>query len=371
MNKNVTPKYPRVFLAASWLIVATIIVLILTNAASLLIPLVFAILIWYLIKTVEYSLSRIKFKKWHIPRWLRILLTLVIFGFIFNTVAGIITTSVSSIIQIAPQYQANLEKMLFNFEKMLVDLPLGIEIEEVPALTQFIEQINIGVLMQRIARELTGLMSNIGLIFIYLIFLFLEQRYFSNKIKMISGEDQRKQKIDNILSQIDKDIKKYVGVKTLLSFITSVGAWLIMRWVGLDFAEFWALLIFILNFIPHLGSIGATLMPALLALLQFDTLKPFFIILIGVFILQFGIGNLLDPALLGRSLNVSPLVLIFSLLFWGVIWGTAGMFLAVPVTVILMIVFNNFQSTQWIARALSKKGNLKNSPTPNKKVSPK
>ncbi len=367
MNKNKKITNPQILTISAWLVIATIIVAVLSLADSLLIPLFFAILIWYLFNTVVFSLGQIDIKGFTLPRWVRLILTLVIFGFIFNTVAGIIATSVSSIIRVAPQYQANLEKMLAGLETILMDLPYGIEIEEVPALSQMISGINISGLIQSIARELAGLMGNIGLVIIYLIFLFLEQRYFSNKIKMVARRSSRKKMIDNILSQIDRDIKRYVGVKSLLSFITSMGAWILMTWVGLDFAGFWALLIFILNFIPHLGSIGATTMPALLALLQFDTFKPFFIILVGVFVLQFGIGNLLDPALMGKSLNVSPLVIIFSLLFWGSIWGPPGMFLSVPVTVILMIILNNFENTRWVARVLSRDGNLKNLHTSKQK----
>jgi AI-2 transport protein TqsA len=147
--------------------------------------------------------------------------------------------------------------------------------------------------------------------------------------------------------------------------LTSLASWVLMYSVGLDFAAFWALLIFVLNFIPNIGSLVATIFPSLLALIQFDTLTPFLVILIGVGSIQMLVGNVLEPQLMGRSLNVSPLVIILSLVVWSFMWGIPGMFLAVPVTVIVMIVFYNFDSTRWIALLMSQDGRLrKNEETP-------
>lgn len=131
-----------------------------------------------------------------------------------------------------------------------------------------------------------------------------------------------------------------------------------MSLVGLDFAGFWALLIFVLNFIPNIGSLVATILPTLLALVQFDTLVPFMIIGIGVGTTQLIIGNFIEPPLMGRSLNISPLVVLLSLVLWGSMWGIPGMFLCVPITVVLMIILYQFESARWIAVALSKNGNV-------------
>ena len=129
--------------------------------------------------------------------------------------------------------------------------------------------------------------------------------------------------------------------------------------VGVDFAAFWAFTIFLLNFIPTIGSIIATLFPALLALIQFDTFAQFFIVLVGVGSIQVIVGNFLEPKLMGNTLNVSPFIVMMSLTLWGSIWGIAGMFLSVPITVILLIVFAHFEKTRYLAILLSGNGNLK------------
>jgi predicted PurR-regulated permease PerM len=157
-----------------------------------------------------------------------------------------------------------------------------------------------------------------------------------------------------------KDTQTYLGIKTLLSIITATASWVIMKWVGLDFAEFWALLIFFLNFIPNIGAIVATAFPMLLALIQFDNWFPFAVITTGIVSIQFVVGNLIEPRFLSKSLNLSPLVILIALALWGAIWGVLGMFLSVPITVMMMIVFAHFEKTRPIAILLSKDGCIQN-----------
>jgi predicted PurR-regulated permease PerM len=129
-----------------------------------------------------------------------------------------------------------------------------------------------------------------------------------------------------------------------------------MRFVGLDFAEFWALLIFFLNYIPNLGAIVATAFPSVLALIQFQSWWPFLEVSMGIVAVQFVVGNFLEPKLLGQSLNLSPFVILFALGLWGSIWGILGMFLSVPITVMMMIVFAHFDATRPVAVLLSQNG---------------
>ncbi|MEM7037311.1 MAG: AI-2E family transporter, partial [Bacteroidota bacterium] len=126
--------------------------------------------------------------------------------------------------------------------------------------------------------------------------------------------------------------------------------------VGLDFAIFWAFLIFLLNFIPTFGSLAATIFPVVFSILQFDTWTPVIILLVGILATQMIIGNFLEPKLLGNRLNISSLVVLISLSVWGTIWGVIGMILAVPLTVAIMIILSEFESTLPIAIWLSADG---------------
>jgi len=128
--------------------------------------------------------------------------------------------------------------------------------------------------------------------------------------------------------------------------------------IGVDAPLFWAFLIFVLNFIPTIGSLIATAFPTVFAVLQFGELTTGIIVLAVVGAIQLVIGNGVEPKLMGSSLNISPLVVFLTLAIWGVIWGISGMLLSVPITVILMIIMSEFPGSRPLAILLSQKGTL-------------
>jgi predicted PurR-regulated permease PerM len=128
--------------------------------------------------------------------------------------------------------------------------------------------------------------------------------------------------------------------------------------MGVDSPFFWALLMFLLNYIPTIGSLIATLFPAVFSLMQFGEYTPFLIILVGLGIIEWIIGNVIEPKLMGNSLNLSPLVTILALIVWGQIWGITGMLLSTPITVVMVIVFSQFEQTRSVAIMLSQNGDI-------------
>jgi predicted PurR-regulated permease PerM len=162
-----------------------------------------------------------------------------------------------------------------------------------------------------------------------------------------------------LIEKINIDIKTYINIKTLTSLITALLSFIVMKIAGVHFAEFWALLIFLLNFIPTIGSIMAVIPPSLLSLIQFDnSYTTAILVIIFLISIQFLIGNIIEPKFLGESLNLSPLVIILSLGLWGNIWGIVGMFLCVPLTVIASIILAKFPKTRPIAVFLSSDGRV-------------
>jgi AI-2 transport protein TqsA len=334
-----------------WLVILFVTFYVLVIARDLLIPLVLAVFVWYLIVLLTRQIDRIHIGDWHLPRLLQYLLAgglMVLFIWLF---VRMLTSNVNQVIEAAPAYQANINRLIGDsFNRF--------GFEEPPALMALLSEINIGALLRGMAAALGSLLGNFGLVVVYLIFLFLEQKFFRSKLEAIFPEPQRRSKVQEMLADIDRDVATYIGIKTMVSAMTAIVSWIIMMAIGLDFAGFWAILIFVLNFIPNIGSLLATTLPALLALVQFDSLTPFLIIVIGVGATQVVVGNFLEPNLMSRSLNISPLVVLLSLVIWGSIWGIPGMFLCVPITVVLMIVLYHFDSTRWIALALSKNGKV-------------
>jgi predicted PurR-regulated permease PerM len=343
---------PRLLSTALWVFILTVTYTVLVLGESLLIPLVLTLFIWYMINLIAGLFRRFNVAGWQLPNWLAFGLSGGSILCVIWLVVSMVSNNMANVVQAAPEYQANLTRMLN-------ELMQRFDITEAPDFGQLFGSIDFGTVIQRVATSIGNLLGNAGLILVYLMFLFLEQGHFRRKLAAIAPSDKREQEILGLLEKIDRDIRTYIGIKSLVSALTATVSWVIMKFIGLDFAEFWAVLIFVLNFIPNIGSLAATALPSLLALVQFDTLGPFAAVIIGVGATQLLVGNLLEPSLMGRSLNVSPLVIMLSLVLWGFIWGIPGMFLCVPITVISMIVLYHFDNTRWIALMLSQDGQIK------------
>ena len=188
--------------------------------------------------------------------------------------------------------------------------------------------------------------------------MFAERGWFAAKVMRLFPDPGQAARVEEIIASIAHSVHHYILVKTAVSAVTGVTVYLLLALLGLDFAETLALLSFVLNFIPNIGSIVATLVPTLVALVQFDSWVMVIVVLGSVGALQFVIGNVIDPMLMGRALHLSSFAIVLSLTFWGAIWGIVGMFLAVPIMVIVMIVCSHVPSLRPIAILLSRDGRI-------------
>ena len=177
-----------------------------------------------------------------------------------------------------------------------------------------------------VAASLTSILASGGLILIYLGFLFLEQGHFSKKISALVADPEKEDDVNTIIERIRDDIQKYISIKVFTSSMTGILSYIFLRVMDVDFAGVWGIIIFLLNFIPTVGSIVATIFPALITLAQFDGYTLFLIVLTGIGVIQVCIGNILEPRLMGSSFNLSPIVILLNLALWGYIWDIPGMF---------------------------------------------
>jgi AI-2 transport protein TqsA len=342
----------RLLVATLWFIIIFITGYLLAIAQTLLIPLVLALFLWYLVNMLAGQFGRLRLGNWRPPHWLQFMLSGFVLLLAVIVVINIITSSISALVAAAPGYQENLQRLIEEFRVRLQFFGMSVLLDPT-------SDINFTAMVRSMAADFGNLLINVGLIAIYMFFLFLEQRYISGKLVAVIHSDLHLRRILSLLKEIDHDVRTYLGVKTFVSLLTAFISWVIMSFVGLDFAALWALLIFVLNFIPNLGSIIATSLPGIMALVQFDSLTPFLVIVFGVGSLQMLVGNVLEPSLMGRSLNISPLVIIISLVAWGVLWGIPGMFLSIPITMVAILIMFNFENTRWIALLMSRDGKLK------------
>jgi len=342
----------RIVTFAAGLIIVWLIGYLLLVGRGLLIPVVIAIFIWNLLNIFQTSMQRLPGLGDRLPNWLSMILSLVVMAGIVSVLINIIGNNVNDVISASPRYQENLMRIINNIDGKY-------HLRGMANLDGFLKNINLQNIFVNIYSVFTTLTGSAVLIVLYVVFLFVEQHFFRRKMDALFPRLTHRKLMDSITSLIIKDIQTYLGLKTLLSLVTAIASWVIMKWVGLDFAEFWALLIFFLNYIPNIGSFVATAFPAILALIQFQSWLPFVIITSGIVSIQFIIGNIVEPRFLSKSLNLSPLVILFALSLWGAIWGVLGMFLSVPITVMMMIVFAHFDSTRAVAILLSKDGYVK------------
>jgi AI-2 transport protein TqsA len=321
---------------------------------SLILPFVIAIALWYLINTLSVAFQKVTLGSFKFPP--RVCLLASVFSFIFVVWALIsfLSGSLNGVLEVVPTYQKNLIIRLENMP--FIDMAL---LSEQSLMTTVGNWIDLPAYAASVASSFASILASGGLILIYILFLFLEQGKFDQKITALFSEGGTESGARNIISRIRDDIQKYISIKMFTSTVTGSLSYIILMFLEVDFAGVWGLLIFLLNFIPTVGSIVATIFPALIALAQSDGYSLFLFVLAGIGACQILIGNILEPRMMGSSFNLSPIVILLNLALWGTIWGIIGMLLCVPFLIILTIVLSHFPNTRAIAIMLSSDGKLR------------
>jgi predicted PurR-regulated permease PerM len=331
--------------------VVALTVYVLIIGQSFLQPLVVAVVLWYLIITLQQTIMGTRRFGLRIPYGPAMLFAVAgVVASIWLLVA-LVNSSVNELIASAPQYQDRFQHLVRKGAELL-GLPQENPIESL------IGRISIPQMVSRIALALTGLAGDLGLILIYTGFLLLEHRTFSRKLEAMSRTETQHTQVRGTFEEISHDIKTYVRIKTALGLITGLLVYALLKAIGLQLAEFWAIVTFVSYFIPTVGAILSVLGPTLLLIIQFTDAALIVSVSAAVIVIQSVMNNVVEPRIVGRSLNLSSLVIIVSLVFWGLVWGVLGMFLCVPFMVIINIVLSKFDATRPIAVLLSADGNI-------------
>jgi predicted PurR-regulated permease PerM len=196
------------------------------------------------------------------------------------------------------------------------------------------------------------------IVFTYAGFLLAERGHFVHKLTLMVADAEQARAVEAIIDSIARSVHRYVLVKTFVSAVTGLLTYGVVLASDMAFAEMLALSTFLLNFIPNIGSMIAVALVGAVALVQFETWAQILSLLTILGVIQFTIGNILEPLVMGRSLQLSTFVVVLSLMFWGALWGVVGMFLAVPLTVMIMIVCANIPALRPFAILLSRDGGL-------------
>jgi len=321
---------------------------------SLILPFVIAVALWYLINTLSVAFQKLTLGGFKFPPLVCLLASIFSFLFVIWALISFLSGRLDEVLEVVPIYQENLTIRLAGMP--FVDMAV---LSEQSVMTTISNWIDLPAYAASIASSFASILASGGLILIYILFLFLEQGKFDGKITALFSEGGKESGARKIISRIRDDIQKYISIKMFTSTLTGSLSYIVLRLLDVDFAGVWGLLIFLLNFIPTVGSIIATIFPALIALAQSDGYTLFLFVLAAIGLCQVLIGNILEPRMMGSSFNLSPIVILLNLALWGTIWGIIGMLLCVPFLIILTIILSHFPNTRAIAIMLSSDGKLR------------
>lgn len=308
---------------------------VLSLAETVVLPMVIAILTSFMLYPLVIALEKIK-----IPRIIGIILVLVFLSGFCYLVAVVIYSSLNTFVVQFPWYIEQFKDIYKDFSGKIMQ---KFNIENTDFLLDHDWATLVRSYFVRLSNSVGQLAGYIFIIFLILIFLFLEFPMFKTKLNKAFPRRTAKS-IVIIIGNITRDVGKYLLIKVFISSITGFLVWFVLLLVGLDFALIWGFLAFFLNFIPNIGSTIIVILISMQAVVQFYPSTGMVILVASTMTaIQVTMGSILEPRMQGAKLNLSPVLILFCLFFWGWLWGSAGAILSVPITVTIKIVFSNIE----------------------------
>lgn len=331
------------------IIAAAVVLTILVQARFILISLVIAIIIFSLTTDAINSISRLRIGNWRITNWLASAVAFALIATVLLTLSGIIIAQVNTVVTTTITYT---DQAVTAISQMFAWMGPDTE----AAVAASVRSIELSGYIRTAAGQAGNLLSASTLIILFVGFLFAERIWFATKLENLMGEPAKAARVGRIIRSIIRRVNHYLLVKTGVSAVTALAVYAVMIFFELDFAAPMAILTFVLNYLPSVGSIIATFLIALVAYMQLTEPATALLIFVLVGMIQFMLGSVIDPMLMGKTLRVSSFGIIISMAFWGALWGVPGMFLAVPIMVATMIVCSHIPSARPVAVLLSREG---------------
>lgn len=344
----------RTFTIAAVLLSIFITVLFLWYSQSILIPFIFAVLIWNLLRTMAFYVQKLPIIGSFIPKGISILLAVLLSCFVFALFGKILTDNAQDMIVSSGTLQKKFAQLIDKIP------PIGLDKANILEFGQSVlKQINFQELFIGFYSSISNIMSSLLMIILFVIFFFMEEVHFDDKIQaLFAKKKHNRDTVKHLLEAISQAIQNYLTLKSFFNGLTGLSIYIMMKLMHLQYAEFWGVAIFIFSFIPNLGALVITVVITLFAYFQWlDPSKVF--LFLGLQLCIHGVvGNYLEPRYLGKSMHLSPLFILLSLSFWGILWGGTGLFLAIPMTVMIMIILSHFEATRPWAILMSETGAL-------------
>ncbi len=329
--------------AAAWLIIAVLLTIVLKTLDFILIPLCFALLVCYALGIPMDFLKRLK-----VPKHLRILILVVGILLVVYLFGSLVGANIDEFQKMLPVFEKQFWKYTQGFLSMFNISPE----QASEGFNAFLENLKLGGIksvsgvVRRFSGSFFSFLGSLIWVLLFMMFILAERESFQAKVVKVWGEPSS---VLEVFERINKSIQYYLGLKTLISLITGTLVSITLYLFGVPFALLWGVLAFVLNYIPNIGSFIAVLPPVAITLFHFGSVGRTIGVLCVLIAIQMVMGNVVEPKVMGKGLNLSPLVVLFSLLFWGWLWGISGMLLSVPMTAVLKIALEQLDRTHIIA----------------------
>jgi predicted PurR-regulated permease PerM len=328
-----------------------LIVFSLNSLSDILTPIAIAILIWFLINAFANQIKKLPFLNEKIGNIIAIPLSLIFIVYSMIEIGSFIASSMLELSSTISQIDNKVNDLIQKISLMT-------SFDLATPLQKFFQEFSLSSVINKVITAFSAIFSNIVQILLYVLFLLIDQRFFAAKLNALFPKKDNRNKAEHVLTSVSKGIRTYISITTIISLTTGFLTYLICEMFSLQGAVLWGFIAFVLNFIPTIGSIIAVLIPVIFALIQFTDLSQVLFLCISLILIQFVIGNIIYPKLMGNKLNISQFVVILSLVIWGAMWGTIGMFLSVPLMMILLIILSQFEGTRNLAILISGDGTI-------------
>ena len=340
-NDNLnSPVIPRVLIIAAFVIIFAAIM----QAVAIINPILMSLFV-----SIVCAQPIIWLKRKKLPMFVAITIVFVGITGLFLGFGELIATSLSSFSEDAPKYEENLLDMGKSLTHYFAERGINISTDK---MSKIFEPEKVMGVTASILGQLGGFMGNALTIFFLALFLLMEMDSIPVKSRAILKNSSKSL---HYFIKIGSNIRHYLSIKTATSLLTGVSIWILLAILGVDYAIIWALIAFLLNFIPNIGSILAAFPAILFALVQLGTGAAFWTMIIFVAVNMI-VGNIVEPKVMGKGLGLSTYVVFVSLIFWGFVLGVVGMFLSVPLTMAIKIMLEQDPKTKWIAITLGTQG---------------
>ena len=331
------------------IIAFAVILFLLVQAKFILISLAIAIILFSLTSDAIGSIQRLRIGQARISVWLASFVAVALIAAALIGLSAVVLAQANTVVQTVAQYTGPAQRAvaeLFGW--------MGADVEQ--AVLDWLTDVQPGPYLSAFAGRAGNIVSGAVLVTLFVGFMFLERLWFRTKLTSLMGDADSARHVARIIGSIMHRVNRYLVVKTVISAVTGALVWGVVTAFGLELAFAMGVLTFVLNFIPNVGSIVATVIVALVAYVQSGDTVTGVAVLAIVGVVQFVVGQVLDPLLLGKTLQLSSFGIIASLAFWAAVWGVPGMFLAVPIMVSVMIVCSHIPSLRPVAVLLSREG---------------